>query len=117
MPEVIIDGQLYIPAPEQNERTDLLDKVVWFDELEENLTIRGYFRELLQALWIDEDFNAKRPFGDGAWKFSIYKLLIEEGLVNGKLDKDGYVNDIDEDKADDLILKLIAGMCEGNSNE
>lgn len=32
--DVNVDGRLYIPAPEQSDRTDLLDKVIWFDDLD-----------------------------------------------------------------------------------
>lgn len=71
-------------------------------------TVRGYLLELLATLWQQgEDFSSKRPFGNGAWQYSIYKVLLQAGLVAGRLDEDGYVEDVDRAAADDLIFRAI----------
>ncbi len=71
-------------------------------------TIRGYLKELLLEVWAkDESFSGKRPFGNSGWKLDIYEALIGGGAIGGTLDEDGYVEEIDSDKADDIIADAI----------
>lgn len=76
-------------------------------------TIRRWLRELLLRLWRDgECFNGKRPFGNSGWQYDAYAALIKAGVVNGKLDEDGYVKSIDCVESDDIVNRLIVRMCE-----
>lgn len=78
------------------------------DDLQKELTIKNYLKELLTALWEREDgFSGKRPFGNGAWKYGVYECLIKNGFVDGSLDEDGYVEKLDDEQADKIILDLI----------
>lgn len=80
-------------------------------------TVRDYFHSLLAKLWAEgENFNGKRPFGDSSWQFDIYAPLIEAGLIPGKLDEDGYVDDIDERIVDPIILGAIAHIFKKETN-
>lgn len=72
------------------------------------LTIREYFKSLLIRLWEDgEGFSAKRPFGNSGWDWDLYIPLIKAGLVDGVLDQDGYIEEVDEQAAFELILSAI----------
>jgi hypothetical protein len=76
------------------------------------LTIGEYLILLLKTLWTEEEsFNGKRPFGNSGWKQDLYVPLVRSGLVDGKIDEDGYIDEIDEAEADALILNLIDRMC------
>lgn len=74
----------------------------------ENFTIRDYFCELLVTLWDKgEGFSGKRPFGNSGWKYDLYKPLIKANLVEGSLDEDGDINELNTKQADNLIRSLI----------
>jgi hypothetical protein len=72
-------------------------------------TVRGYLVALLAQLWLHGDnFSGKRPFGSGGWEADLYKPLVVAGLIDGELDPDyGYVDEVDADAADVLILAAI----------
>ena len=71
-------------------------------------TLLQYLRRLLRMLWREAElFSGKRPFGDGSWQYDVYKGLIEAGLVKGRLDADGCVEDVDDRAADALVLAVI----------
>lgn len=74
-------------------------------------TIRDYLKALLTRLWREgEGFSGKRPFGNSGWRHEIYKVLIAAEIVEGRLDEDGYVEDVDGEDADRLIQKAIASL-------
>lgn len=82
-------------------------KVNSFD-FDVEMTIHDYFRTLLVTLWREgEGFNGKRPFGSSAWGYALYVPLVEAGVVEGKLDEYGYIEDINQQKADKIIYDLI----------
>lgn len=73
-----------------------------------NLTLRGYFCELLMALWVEgEGFSGKRPFGNSGWDHDIYRALVVGGVIRGRLDADGFLDDFDRGAANDLVPRLI----------
>lgn len=72
-------------------------------------TIGQYLTSLLHVLWIEKDgFDGKRPFGNSSWEHDIYKALIRANAVEGILDEDGYIEDVDSAEANDLIFQVIA---------
>ena len=71
-------------------------------------TIGEYLHILMETLWVDGNFSGKRPFGNSGWKYEIYEALVEAELVEGSFDSGGYLGEIDEDVADQLILDAIA---------
>lgn len=88
--------------------TSYLDLEIYSDDLNQSLTLREYFKKLLTQLWIDEEsFNGKRPFGNSGWQYDVYTALIKHGLIEGKLDSDGYIDELDEYVAQQFIIKLI----------
>lgn len=71
-------------------------------------TIKEYLHEIMLKLWQEgESFSGKRPFGNGGWKFDIYVALVKCGAVEGKLDEDGFLDEVDLKAADKLVFKLI----------
>lgn len=73
--------------------------------------IRDYLKTLLTTLWREgEGFNSKRPFGNSAWEFDLYKALIAAGAVKGKLDEDGCLDTCDYKAANILIFEAIAEL-------
>lgn len=77
-------------------------------------TIRNYLYLLLRTLWNEgEGFSGKRPFGNSGWEFDLYKAVVKAGAVKGKLDEDGYVEEVDTKAANNLIRDLISYMCFG----
>lgn len=74
-------------------------------------TVRKYLKELLLQLWDKEEgFSGKRPFGNSGWQCDFYKPLIEANLVSGKLDSDGYIEEIDKEKVHKLIREAIESL-------
>jgi hypothetical protein len=89
----------------------ILDLTFECSDLDKTLTVRAYLKILLATLWTKaEGFSGKRPFGNGGWQFDIYKALLVAGLIDGKLDSDGYVEEADLKAADRLILGAIERM-------
>jgi hypothetical protein len=83
--KVEIDGVQYIPAPTPAQGKDLdaaLD--VRFDsDAGSQLTVREYFRELLDTLWEHkEGFSGKRPFGNSGWEYEVHSALAKAGFVD-----------------------------------
>lgn len=71
-------------------------------------SIGDYLRVLFLTLWQEkEGFNSKRPFGNSCWEFELAKPLIKHGIIEGKLDDDGYIDDVDKKALGHTIGKLI----------
>jgi hypothetical protein len=60
-------------------------------DLNEEITIKNYMKELLIKLLIEQEcFNGKRPFGESSWVHDIKVILIESGLMKGTVNPPGY---------------------------
>lgn len=82
--------------------------------LGKNITIRDYLYKLLTSLWVNAaEFSGKRPFGNGNWKFGIYKELIVSGFIPGTLDEDGYIGEAWYKKADKFVQEMIKAVFYG----
>lgn len=80
-------------------------------DLSKELTIKDYLVKLLEKLWEeDEGFSGKRPFGNSGWQYDLYACLIKNNVLDGKLDEDGYVDEIDTKKADEIVLEVIKNL-------
>lgn len=74
-------------------------------------TVGEYLVLLLTELWKEgEGFSGKRPFGDGSWQHELYVPLVAAKLIEGELDEDGYIEQLDERAADKVIADAIAGL-------
>jgi hypothetical protein len=74
-------------------------------------TIREYLITLLATVWDEgEGFSAKRPFGNSGWQWELYAVLAQAGHINGTLDKDGYVDNVDIHKGNLLIRDAIRAL-------
>ena len=72
------------------------------------ITIREYLKGLLKLLWEEgEGFNGKRPYGNSGWQYSVYTALVEHEFVDGTLDDEGGLDEINTEVADKLIFELI----------
>lgn len=117
---VVIDGVNYIPEKfvADPSKKSLLDKEFYADDIGEILTLREYFCMLLTTLWKEkEEFSGKRPFGDSCWEMSIYRLLVDEKVIQGEIDGDSYLKSFDRQSADAIIKDLIFEMCLHNSSD
>jgi len=71
-------------------------------------TVGGYLKQLLLALWKEgESFSGKRPLGDSGWRYDLYETLGKTELVACKFDEDGFIAELDDEKAHEIILDII----------
>lgn len=74
----------------------------------EDLTIKQYLFNLLTTLWREgESFSGKRPFGNSGWEYDLYHPLVEAGLIKGRIDSDGYLDECDTKQGWKFVNKLI----------
>lgn len=74
-------------------------------------TARGYLLRLLGDVWRDgEGFDGKRPFGNSSWENDLHVPMVRAGIVDGKLDSDGYIEHFAEHQADALVHAAIAAL-------
>lgn len=74
-------------------------------------TVGGYLRELLHALWHEEEgFSGKRPFGNSGWSYELAAPLVKAGAVPGSLDEDGFLDDFDRAELDKAVHSAIEAM-------
>ena len=72
------------------------------------ITVRDYFKELLLKLWSQgEGFSGKRPFGNSGWDLDLARGLIKSKAVKGKLDEDGFVEDVNDKQLTKVTVNLI----------
>jgi len=89
----------------------ILDIAFHNGDLNCKLTVREFLKKLLLLVWEDEEcFDGKRPFGNSGWKYDLFAELIEQKAISGKLDKDGYVEEVDDKEANKFMLEVIKGM-------
>ena len=85
-----------------------LDINFYSTDLNGTVNIREWLKELLFALWEEQDsFSGKRPLGNSGWSYGPAIELVKLGLVSGTIDADGYLEDIDNEAYDKLILDCI----------
>ena len=68
-------------------------------------TIRGYLIELIKVAW-----DEKRAFGNSGWHYDLYLPLVEAGLIPGKLDENGYLEDCDSAAGERMIFEAIDAL-------
>lgn len=74
-------------------------------------TVREYLKALLTRLWDEgEGFSGKRPFGDSAWEYDLYYVLVRDGYVVGQIDDYGCVDSVDRVHANKLIFEAIKSL-------
>lgn len=68
-------------------------------------TICGYFVALLVEVLRDgEWFSGKQPFGNSGWEGELYVALVRAGVVDGRIDEDGYLDWCDSGAADEVLI-------------
>jgi hypothetical protein len=74
-------------------------------------TIGGYLKALLLRLWEEgEGFSGKHPFGNSGWTTDLAKPLVVAGVISGRLDADGYVDDYRESECRGAIQVAIDAL-------
>jgi hypothetical protein len=74
-------------------------------------TVKDYLLALLEAIWVEgEGFDGKRPFGNSSWEYDVYEALGRAGLVRIEYDRDGDIEDVDDEIADRLIRDAIRSL-------
>lgn len=74
---------------------EILNLKFYCNDLNREVTIGEYFKELLQALWIEEEsFSGKRPFGNSGWQSEVEQVLYEQA-------------NIEESNLTETVIKLI----------
>lgn len=87
---------------------DLLSMSFFSQELNQEVTLKQYLVILAKTVWQEaEGFSGKRPWGNSSWQYEVYTAMIKNGFVAGKLDSDGYVEELDCPTADKMILAEI----------
>ena len=71
------------------------------------VTLGDLLRRILTEFWGDPEFDADRPFGFSGWRYEVCAALIRAGLLEGRLDGNGDVEECDEVAADRLIREAI----------
>jgi len=80
-------------------------------DLNKELTIKDYLKELLTELWKEgEGFSGKRPFGNSGWEYDIYVALVKNKVIKGEFDDDDYLEDYDSKEADKKMLEVISSL-------
>lgn len=80
-------------------------------DLSETMTVKAYLKLLLKTLFEEgEGFSGKRPFGNSGWEHDLEKCFVENGIIEGKLDEDGYLESLDSEAYAKAIQKCIAAL-------
>ena len=89
------------------EINDLQINVAGLEE-SETVTLKQYFHMLLLKLWISEEvFDGRRPWGNSGWTYDVFVVLIKNGLIPGKIDNEGFVEEVDVDEAKAFVITEI----------
>jgi hypothetical protein len=90
------------------ELNEILALTTMRHDLNEDITLRQYFYDLMSELWCEQDgFSGERPFGNSGWDYEVYKPLVQAGLIKGRIDDDGYVAELDDAEANEFVLTKI----------
>lgn len=74
-------------------------------------TIGEYLIGLLAALWDEKEcFDGKRPYGNSGWDCDLLIPLVKAGLIEGRIDEDGYLDGVDDDAGERLIADAIRSL-------
>ena len=73
-------------------------------DFDEPITLRKWFKKVLFTLVKEQDqFDGRRPFGNGGWIGYLGKPFVIAGLIEG--DDDGYPED--DDAALNLVIRAV----------
>ena len=87
---------------------NILDEKFESNDFDGEITVREYMFKLLEALFLEgECFSGKRPFGNSGWEHDIIKVLIKTKMVDGSLDEDGFIEEVDDRKSTQIIIEKI----------
>lgn len=86
---------------------DVLKLKFYSNDLNKEVTVKEYLKELLSVLWNEKDgFSGKRPFGNSDWQYELYTCLVKNDVVKGKIDVE-YLIDFDYESAEAEIKNAI----------
>jgi hypothetical protein len=74
-------------------------------------TVCDYLLRLLHDVIVQgEGFDGKRPFGNSGWQHDLYASMVRAEIIEGEFDEDGYVEELDDEKGEEIILACIAAL-------
>lgn len=89
-------------------REEILELPVMRWDLGDTLSMKQYFERLFIKLWEEPDsFSGHRPWGNSGWKWDIFVTLIKHKVIEGELDEDGCVKEVNEKAASKFIADEI----------
>lgn len=77
----------------------------------EAVTVADYLVKLLHKVWEhQEGFNGKRPFGNSSWCWELALPLVEARAIPGRIDTDGYAEDVEYADLNEAITRAIDAL-------
>lgn len=74
----------------------------------ELITVKELLKKiLLQFIKEGENFSSKRPFGDSDWDGELIILFVNNGIISGKIDKYGFIQEYDEKQFNIKLQELV----------
>lgn len=90
---------------------EILELKFHSNDLRKTVTVKDFFKELLKRLFKEmECFSGKRPFGNSDWEYDMCACFIKNGIVDGKIDEDGYIYECNWRQFDNVIQVLIESL-------
>jgi hypothetical protein len=87
---------------------EVLDLKFYSNDLYKDVTIREYFYCIMKSLWEQQEyFSGKRPLGNSDWDGDLIKCLIQNKLIKGKIDKDGYIDKYSYKELNNFVIDKI----------
>ena len=87
---------------------DLLDMPIESGDFDKPLSLREFLKTLLATVWAEEEsFSGKRPFGNSRWQHCVQIALVKNGFVDGKLDYNGGLEEINQAQAEAVMYHII----------
>ena len=66
----------------------ILNLKFYSNDLQYNVTVGYFLEQLLKTLLIQgENFNSKRPFGNSGWEYDLAICLVENNIIEGKVNR------------------------------
>lgn len=92
----------------QSEAHPILDLIFKSTDLNKDLSIKGYLKELLLALITEQEgFSGKRPFGNSGWTHDLEMSLVFNEIIDGEIDDNDFLKRSD---SKDFIRKMIGAI-------
>ena len=83
-------------------------------DLERQITVKGFLKELLATLFKEQDcFSGKRPFGNSGWDYDMAKCFVENKIIPGTIDdsdEDDIYYDYKQSDFDNTVIEIVKNI-------